>query len=491
MTCFLIFPNNLFKDITPLKNCEQVFVIEEFLFFRQYNFHKQKLLFHRASMKAYQTYLEKHDIPVTYINAFEKIADIRSLIPFLYEQGYDNILLYDPCDNWLQQRIVKGATAKNITYSILHNPLFINTTEELDAYIGSHKKYFQTDFYIQQRKLRKLLVDDKGKPVKGKWSFDEANRLKYPAKKIPPVMKKYDSVHHSEAAEYVEQYFSGNNGVINPLYFYAIDFPQAEEALDDFLQNRFPEFGVYEDAIVSDATQLHHSVLSALLNTGLLLPMQVVQKAIAFAADKQIPFNSLEGFVRQITGWREFIRMLYIQKGVQQRTTNYWKCKRKIPASFYNGSTGIRPIDTTIHKLQQSAYNHHIERLMILGNFMLLCEFDPDEVYKWFMEMYIDAYDWVMVPNIYGMTQFADGGLMCTKPYISSANYIFKMSNYAKGEPWAAIWDALFWRFMHVHRNFFSQNPRLGMLLKTFDTWSNEKQQTLLTQAETYLSTIS
>jgi deoxyribodipyrimidine photolyase-related protein len=154
------------------------------------------------------------------------------------------------------------------------------------------------------------------------------------------------------------------------------------------------------------------------------------------------------------------------------------------------GTTGIVPVDDAIQKLRKTAYNHHIERLMILGNFMLLCEFDPDEVYKWFMEMYIDAYDWVMVPNVYGMTQFADGGIMTTKPYISGSNYIRKMSNYPKGV-WEEIWDALFWRFMHVHRSFFLKNPRLGMLIKSFDKMPKEKQHKLITTANNYLEKLN
>jgi deoxyribodipyrimidine photolyase-related protein len=204
--------------------------------------------------------------------------------------------------------------------------------------------------------------------------------------------------------------------------------------------------------------------------------MQIVNACIQFAREKQVSLNSLEGFIRQIIGWREFIRGIYVYKGTEERTTNFWKFYKEIPASFYNGSTGIEPIDITIKKLLDTGYNHHIERLMILGNFMLLCEYNPDRVYQWFMEMYIDAYDWVMVPNIYGMSQFADGGLMATKPYISGSSYVLKMSNFKKGE-WCEIWDALFWHFMNRQRNFFLSNPRLGMLIKTYDTMKEDKKQ--------------
>ena len=226
-----------------------------------------------------------------------------------------------------------------------------------------------------------------------------------------------------------------------------------------------------------------------MLNIGLLEPNQVVSKAISAAAKYNVPLNSLEGFIRQIIGWREFIRIVYEREGSIQRTKNYWGFSRKIPETFWTGDTGILPIDNVIKKVLQTGYCHHIERLMVMGNFMLLCEFDPDEVYRWFMELFIDSYDWVMVPNVYGMTQFADGGLMTTKPYISGSNYLLKMSDYEKGE-WTTVWDGLFWRFMHVHRNFFLSNPRLGMLVKTFDKMAEEKQQAHLDKAEKYLNSL-
>jgi deoxyribodipyrimidine photolyase-related protein len=197
--------------------------------------------------------------------------------------------------------------------------------------------------------------------------------------------------------------------------------------------------------------------------------------------------NSQEGFIRQILGWREFIRAVYELKGNEERTKNYWNFHRKIPATFWQANTGIAPIDITVKKILETGYCHHIERLMVLGNFMLLCEFDPNEVYKWFMEMFIDAYDWVMVPNVYGMSQFADGGIMATKPYISGSNYLTKMSNFPKGE-WQPIWDGLFWRFLHVHRDFFLQNPRLNMLIKSFDKMPATQQNQHINIAEQYLN---
>jgi deoxyribodipyrimidine photolyase-related protein len=227
-----------------------------------------------------------------------------------------------------------------------------------------------------------------------------------------------------------------------------------------------------------------------MLNVGLIRSQEVIEATLKFAEQKNTRINSVEGFIRQIIGWREFIRGMYEVKGVEQRTKNFWGFNRKIPAAFYDGTTGIEPVDQTIQSVLRMGYCHHIERLMILGNFMLLCEFDPDEVYRWFMELFIDAFDWVMVPNVYGMSQFADGGLMATKPYISGSNYIRKMSNYNNGA-WQETWDGLFWRFLHVHRDFFSSNPRLGLLLGTLDRMDASKLDKHLSTAEEFLSTLS
>ncbi len=362
--------------------------------------------------------------------------------------------------------------------------------EEVAAYFSKKKTYFQKDFYIQQRKQRKLLLEADGKPTGGKWNFDEENRMRFAKKEVVPIVHfPAENSYTTEAKEYAQQHFSKNYGTAEASYFYASSFKEAEEWLNDFLKNRFEKFGIYEDAIVANEIILHHSMLTPMLNTGLLTPQQILDAAINHAKKYDIPLNSVEGFIRQIIGWREFIRIVYEREGSKQRTTNYWKFKRTIPASFWTGTTGIPPIDITIRKVLQTGYCHHIERLMVLGNFMLLCEFDPDEVYKWFMELFIDAFDWVMVPNVYGMTQFADGGLMTTKPYISSSNYLMKMSDYEKGD-WQQVWDGLFWRFMHIHRDFFLQNPRLGMLVRTFDKMSEEKRSTHLVNAEKYLSSI-
>ncbi len=487
----LLFPHQLFESNPALLKGQVVYLIEEVLFFKQYNFHKQKLVFHRASMKAYQQYLAGKGYQVIYIEAQEKMADIRQLLPYLQQKGISEIHYVEATDYLLEKRITEQTSKLKMKVSKYDSSLFLLTAKQVDEYFAGKKRFFQTDFYTQQRKHFKILVDEKLQPAGGKWTFDTENRLKYPKGKKPPEVKfPKPNDHWAEAVTYVEKNFSSNYGEINNSFIYPTTFSESRAWLKQFLQKRFFEFGDFEDALVTSESILHHSILTPMLNVGLLTPGEIIEEAVAYANETKIPLNSCEGFVRQILGWREFIRGVYQTKGTQERTTNYWKFKRKIPASFWNGTTGIPPIDHTIKKVLTTGYCHHIERLMVLGNFMLLCEFDPDEVYKWFMELFIDSYDWVMVPNVYGMSQFADGGLMATKPYISGSNYLMKMSDYPKGD-WQPIWDGLFWRFMHTHRDFFLKNPRLGMLVKTFDKMPEEKQQGHMKQAEKFLKKLS
>jgi deoxyribodipyrimidine photolyase-related protein len=486
----LVFPHQLFEKIPALKKNRPVMLVEECLFFRQYLFHKQKLVFHRASMKAYAAFLQKQGYTVTYIESQEETADIRNLLPHLKKLGFTEIHGTQVTDDWLQQRMRKQAQALNIKIVEHESPLFLLSSTQIREYFVQRKRFYQTDFYTQQRKHFKILVDQDLQPTGGKWTFDAENRLKYPKGKKPPEIHFPASTEfRDEAVRYVNQHFASNYGEINSDFIYPTTFKESRAWLKQFLQSRFAEFGDFEDALVEKQSVLHHSLLTPMMNVGLLTPGEVLEESIAFAADHAIPLNSLEGFVRQILGWREFIRGVYETKGTVERTINYWKFKRKIPASFWNGTTGIAPVDSTIRKVLSTGYCHHIERLMVIGNFMLLCEFDPDEVYRWFMELFIDAYDWVMVPNVYGMSQFADGGLMATKPYISGSNYLAKMSDYPKGE-WQLVWDGLFWRFLHTHRDFFLKNPRLSMLVKTFDKMPEEKRNEHLRRANDYLKTL-
>jgi deoxyribodipyrimidine photolyase-related protein len=490
MSIGIIFPHQLFEQNVLISKCETIYLVEEYLFFRQYNFHKQKIAFHRASMKFYESYLQSKNSKVVYIDSYDELADIRKLILYLKSKGVQSFEYIDTTDYWLEKRILSTSKECDIHANKKPTPLFLNTPEEVATYFAEKKRMYQTDFYKQQRLSRNILLENNQTPIGGKWTFDDENRLKYPkGKTVPNTTFLEVNAFYSEAITYTEKYFFNNYGELNTDFIYPTTFAESKGWLAEFFKSRFSEFGAYEDAIVENENILHHSVLTPMMNVGLLSPKFVIEEALSYASNHEVPLNSLEGFIRQIMGWREFIRAVYELKGNEERTKNHWGFTRKIPASFWKGTTGIEPIDLTIKKVLETGYAHHIERLMVLGNFMLLCEFDPDEVYRWFMELFIDAYDWVMVPNVYGMSQFADGGLMATKPYISGSNYLMKMSDYQKGD-WQPIWDGLFWRFMHVHRDFFLKNPRLGMLVRTFDKMPDEKQKLHLNNANQFLDSL-
>lgn len=461
----LIFPNQLFEQHPALSLNRTIVIAEDFLFFRLQTFHKQKLILLRAAMKQFAAHLEKRSFEVTYIdsNLLKKRDDLSDI---LLKKEIQKIHIADLADDWLHNDLKTAAKQYKWELIFYDSPMFLCGEKEIRSYF-KEKKLSLSPFYAYQRKKMSLLMN-KGLPVGGKFSFDKENRKRIPKKcNIPDTDIPKWNLFISEANEYVKKEFPNAIGKVD-LFLYPTNFIQARKALLDFIQNKLFFFGDYEDAISQKEPILFHSLLSPLLNIGLLTPVEVIKSVLQFHQENPIPINSLEGFLRQIIGWREFIRGCYLTTGRKMRTSNYFEHTKPINKRFWEGKTGILPVDATIQKVLSTGYCHHIERLMILGNFLLLIETHPDAVYHWFMSFFIDAYDWVMVPNVYGMSQYSDKGCMVTKPYISSANYILKMSDYPKGD-WVEIWDGLFWRFLLKHKGLFKQNHRTAMLLQIFE----------------------
>ena len=491
MQATLLFPHELFQVSKNLALDEnrRIFLIEDPLFFGDtkydFKFHKQKLVLHRASMQEYKQRLEKKGFSVTYID----YIDINSSEDIYKQlsQEVEKLHKCDPVDYILEKRIKKYSDKYNLDLKWYESPNFINTKEELKDYFADND-FFQTKFYKQQRKKLDILMQKEG-PEGGDWTYDKENR-----KKLPKNIEIPDRVEHNrkdsveEAIRYVEKNFPNNPGKTEK-FNYSVTRRQALADLRSFFENKFDNFGPYQDAISQEGDYLFHSVLSSSINIGLLDPLEVAKKAGDYYEENDVKLQSVEGFIRQIIGWREFMRAVYEFRGVEQRDSNHFNHKRKIGDKWYAANTGVDPIDDTIEKINQTAYGHHIERLMVLGNFMMLCEIDPKEVYKWFMEMFIDSYDWVMVPNIYGMSQYADGGHIVTKPYISSSNYILKMSDYDKGE-WCEIWDGLYWRFIDKHKEEFENNPRMSFMTSLLDRMSEIKLNKHKKVANNFLSSL-
>jgi deoxyribodipyrimidine photolyase-related protein len=458
----IIYPHQLFADHPALVDASQAVLVEEPLLFNQYSFHRQKLIFHRATMMQFAAALRKRKLKVHYIEA-SKLADTAAIAAMLKQLQIRSVQYVDPCDDWLSTRLAAALEQQGIEATVLDDPHFLTPPSVIrDFSVGKERLYF-TGFYIAQRKRLGLLLNEDRKPVGGQWSFDRDNRKKLPkGVPIPKLPRPREEESVRAANQYVRASFSKAIGE-DADFVYPTDHAGAMAWLDVFVHERLASFGDYEDAISTAHDILFHSVLSPMLNVGLLSPRHVIEAALA--QSEHVPLNALEGFVRQVVGWREFIRLVYLTHGRAQRTRNFWGFTSGIPAAFYDATTGIEPVDTVIRRVLRSGYCHHIERLMILGNFLLLCDIAPDAIYQWFMEMFIDAYDWVMVPNVYGMSQYADGGLMTTKPYISGSSYVLKMSDFKRG-PWCAVWDALYWRFVDRHADFFAANPRMSVMMK-------------------------
>jgi len=394
--------------------------------------------------------------------AFGELEQSGDIAITLKRLGVTQVQLVDPCDDWLLRRISEAIKQQQLNLTLMDDPNFLTPLFNFEPYASGAKRWYFSDFYASQRKRLTILLDSDGRPEGGKWSFDPVNRKKLPrGTEVPPIDWPSQQGDWQSLAQQLKSEFPQNPGTYET-FRYPTTADEARQCLTDFLEHRFAKFGDYEDSMEPSEAFLFHSVLSPAMNIGLLSPRDVVDAAIEYK--DRVSINSLEGFVRQIIGWREYMRGVYCFLGRRQRTSNYWDHHRPMPSSFYLGTTGIGPVDTVIQRVLQHAYCHHIERLMVLGNFMLLCEISPTAIYQWFMELFVDAYDWVMVPNVYGMSQFADGGLITTKPYISGSSYLLKMSSFKRG-PWCEIWDALYWRFIDKHRNFFASNPRMSVMV--------------------------
>ncbi|MGJ8723670.1 MAG: cryptochrome/photolyase family protein [Roseibacillus sp.] len=492
----LIFPHQLFLDHPSLAKDRPVYLFEDPLFYGtdQHQplpqLHPFKPVLHRASLLAFQQLLEKRNYQVTLLNLPTGPATTEDQLKKLPLAKLKKLHLAEPADYLLNRRLQRFTEDEGIELVIAPSPNFLTPDDFLEQQFPEGKKPFMARFYKNQRARMDILMNG-DEPEGGQYSFDEDNRKKLPkGHPVPSEPIAQSNPFLTEAILWAENRFEKADLDLTT-FPYPVTHSDAEKWLETFLTERFQEFGPYEDALSSQHRVMFHSVLTPMLNIGLLSPETIVQAAIKTAKKKDIGINSLEGFIRQIIGWREFMKAMYDRHGTTMRTKNFWGFTRKMPSAFYDGTTGIPPVDDAIRRAKETGYCHHIERLMVLGNFMLLCRIDPDDVYRWFMELFVDAYDWVMVPNVYGMSQFADGGLFTTKPYLSGSNYICKMSDYPKSKDWAPIWDGLYWTFIDDHLDIFAKNHRLSMMAKTCERMSPEKKAEHRTNAETFLASMT
>lgn len=477
---FIIFPHQLFENIDYLKDAKTIYLIEHPIFFgyreQKMNFNKKKLIMHCASMRFYESFLKsKLKAKIMY----QPINKIKSRDEYdLFQNIKGPITFINPVDHLLMKQIDKFSKKHNLAITQLETPNFLASEEDLIKYYDSvktkKKPFFQTGFYKWQRERLQILMNN-GKPLGGKLTYDSENRNPLPPNiKIPDVKIPSPDKFVKNAIKLIEKEFPDNCGESSG-YWCPVNFQEAKHWLELFLEERLKDFGTYQDAITEKPYPfLFHSGISSALNIGLLDPRYVIDRIIEYGMKHKDGLNNIEGFVRQILGWREFSRFTYMFIYNAMTTTNYFNANVKITDKFYNGTTGILPMDYTIQKAFKYGYIHHIERLMIMGSLMMMMGIIPYDVYRWFMEFSVDSYDWVMINNVYSMALYSDGGLTTSKAYAASSNYeMIRKSDYMGGE-WRIVWDALYWNFISIHLDKMKKMGRFGPIQAKF--WEKKSQ---------------
>lgn len=451
--------------------------------------HKLKILNFLISMREYRDELKNNNLKVFYSSIEEPdfyISYEKKLLKVIKNEKIDEVCFFEIEDKSFEKKIIECLEKNTIKYSITASPMFLCSRENFLSFSKQNKTLRMSSFYQMMRKDLKILMDD-NKPIGGKWSFDGDNRKKLPKNiQLPSKPKKQTSVYLNDLKDIINLKFKEHPGSLDN-HWVPFNRNQALEFLDDFLENKLEKFGDYEDAIDKDNNFLFHSLMSPILNIGLLTPSEVLEKTFIQHNKKPFPINSLEGFVRQIIGWREFIRGIYHIKDTNEIRGNFWKHRRSLTKDWYDGTTGIKPLDDAITDCVNYGYTHHIPRLMIIANIMNLSNIHPDEIFKWFMEMFVDSSDWVMTANVYGMGTFADGGLFATKPYSCGSNYILKMSNYKRDE-WCDTLDGLYWNFVYENELFFKKNPRLSILSNSLNKMNSERRNNIFKKAKVFIN---
>lgn len=578
MALTLILGNQLYRDwLEPsplrLEPGSTVLMLEDLGIASAYRYHRLRLLHTFVAMRAFAERLRQHNVRVIYgeleesrqwpfWQRLEQELGVESPsgpeVPggpaeaaggpsggLGSELGAEVVAPAEPLlrlsevpDRGFQEAVQRFCDERQVRLEILPSPAFLESEAESRAWFTGRRRPFMKTFYERQRRRLGLLLDAEGGPIGGRWSYDSENRRKLPkGYREPPLPRVAESPQDGAVRLQIERFFASNPGQLGRL-FIPWDQPGADAWLETFLEQRLTGFGPYEDALSCQHDTLHHSLLSPLLNIGLLTPQRVLERLFAHAERRGIalepaadastekptrtaatpapatpaqatraaaspaaarpgedpggplPIASLEGFLRQVIGWREFVRGIDLVHGETQAQANHWNHQRRLAPCWEDGSTGLPPLDRAIERVNRLAYNHHIERLMVISCLMLLCEIHPQQAHRWFMERYLDSYDWVMGPNVYGMGLMSDGGIFATKPYLCGSNYILKMGDDRRG-PWCEIWDGLYWRFIDRHRDFFASNPRLAMAVRTLDRMEPQRRQGLNGAAEAFLERVT
>lgn len=463
--------------------------------------HKKKIAYIFSAMRHHAKALEDMGWNVAYTryddahNTGDLVGEVKRLAA---KHQPDHIVLTEPGEWRLLQAFKALAEDLSCDLEIRPDTRFVCSHTEFRSWAKGRKQLRMEYFYREMRRKTGLLMAG-SEPEGGQWNFDQENRK--PASDslfMPQPFKVSPDTTTREVFDLVEARFADNFGDLQP-FWYAVTREDALKALDHFIEEALPLFGDYQDAMLTDEPFLYHSLLAQYLNSGLLSPLEICRKAEHAYHEGHAPLNCVEGFIRQIIGWREYIRGIYWLKMPDYVNENALDANRNLPWFYWTAETDLHCLSQAIAQTKHHAYAHHIQRLMITGNFAMLVGVEPKQIHEWYLAVYADAYEWVELPNTLGMSQFADGGLLASKPYAASGNYIKKMSNYCdscrysvnkKTGPDACPFNSLYWHFLQRNADTLRQNPRLAQVYRTWARMAPEKQKDYLQTAEAFLATL-
>lgn len=458
--------------------------------------HAQKILAIFAAMRDFARWLESSGHRVHYI-AIDNPDNEQGLpenLNHLIQHYKATAFEFQAPDEWrLNEQLTHYAAAQSIPCRMEDTEHFYTRRDEAAEYFAGKKQWLMENFYRMMRVKHGVLLDKAGKPSGGQWNFDHDNRKSWRGKPSEPHDARIEH-DHEKLWKIITQSGVKSFGAPNEKHLpWPLNREEALIQLDAFMEDALPDFGDYQDAMNTVAPRLFHSLLSFAINIKMLNPREVVERAERAYREGRASLPAVEGFIRQIIGWREYMRGVYWSRMPDYRQSNVFGNTLALPKWYWNGKTKMRCLQHAIGQSLDNGHAHHIQRLMVIGNFALIAGIDPDDVHEWYLGVYVDAYEWVEMPNVLGMSQFADGGSLATKPYASSAAYIDKMSDYCKGCHYdrkarttenACPFNALYWNFFDRNAARLKGNPRLAMVYKQLERMDDEARQALTDRAD-------
>lgn len=498
MTLVLVLGDQLSPDIAALRQAdrsEDLVVMAEVAAEATYvRHHPKKIALVFAAMRKFARSLEADGWNVAYTRLDDPLNSGSipgELLRRAEEHGTRKVIGTRPGE-W---RLIEALEDMPLEVVLNEDDRFVASHAEFERWADGRKQLRMEYFYREMRRKTGLLMNG-SEPAGGKWNYDHDNRKPASSDLFAPAplwFEPDDTVR--EVLDLVLRQFPDNFGALSS-FGYATDRAQAEAVLDHFIDNALPRFGDFQDAMLTENRFLYHALISAYLNIGLLDPLTVCRRVETAWKEGRAPINAAEGFIRQIIGWREFVRGIYFQEGPGYTQRNALDHNRDLPPMFWGAKTKMACMESVVRQTRDEAYAHHIQRLMVTGNFALLAGLDPMQVHEWYLSVYVDAFEWVEAPNTLGMSQFADGGVFASKPYVSSGNYINRMSDYCgscsysvkdKTGHQACPFNLLYWHFLVRHRNRFERNPRMAQMYRTWDRMTEHRRATVFENAQEFL----